>query len=156
MEQKEYNRYVKRWKKYWEDEKVYSEERKKLVIRSDSGENVEKEFKKLDKRFGHGDLFSSKQYGPFTIIKDRADLLNPNFILPGMDKPFCDLENPDKKIPDYFGKKIVSELDKDYIGIVIGYSYDAYDDYIMIEREDGSIRNILVNSHYYLEEDAKC
>ena len=125
MEQKEYNSYVERWKKYWKDEKIYYEERRKLVIRSDAGENVEKEFKKLDKRFGHGDLFSSKQYGPFTVIKDKADLLNPNFI--------CELDN--------------------CIGTVIGYSYDAYDDYIMIELENGAIKNIMVNSHYHLVEE---
>ena len=67
MEQKEYNSYVERWKKYWKDEKIYYEEKRKLVIRSDAGENVEKEFKKLDKRFGHGDLFSS-----YACAQDRA------------------------------------------------------------------------------------
>ena len=152
MEQKEYNSYVERWKKYWKDEKIYYEEKRKLVIRSDAGENVEKEFKKLDKRFGHGDLFSSKQYGPFTVIKDKADLLNPNFILPGLDCSFYEKKNTDKKIPEYFGKKIVSELDN-CIGTVIGYSYDAYDDYIMIELENGAIKNIMVNSHYHLVEE---
>ena len=150
MEQKEYNRYVKRWKKYLEEEKIYCEERRKLVVRSDSGENVEREFEKLDKRFGR-DFFGGRRFGPYTVIKDALDLLNPNFILPGFNVPFCDLSNTDKNIPSYFGKKLYSDLEEKE-GIVIGYSYDAYDDYIIIETEDNKIVNVMVNSHYHIVE----
>ena len=145
VETKEYNEYVRRWDKYWKQEKEYLEKRAEYI-------REDKEFllDALDKRYGH-DSFNPRQFGPFTIIRDQADLLNHNFILPGLDLPFCQYPNTDHNIPHYFGKKLWSELEK-CEGEVIGYAYDAYDDYIQIRTDTGEIRNIIVNSHYKVKE----
>jgi hypothetical protein len=146
METKEYNYYVKRWKKYWKREEEYYTKRAEYVR-----EDKDYLIPALDKRYGHGSIDSPYQFGPFTIIRDQADLLNPNFILPGYDYPFCQHPNTDHNIPLYFGKILSSELEK-CEGEVIGYAYDAYDDYIQIRLDTGEIRNIMVNSHYKVEE----
>ena len=146
METKEYNNYVERWEKYWKREEEYYQKRAEYVR-----EDKDYLIPALDKRYGHDKLDSSYQYGPFTIIRDQADLLNHNFILPGYDYPFCQHPNTDHNIPLYFGKILRSELEK-CEGEVIGYAYDAYDDYIQIRLESGEIRNIMVNSHYKVEE----
>jgi hypothetical protein len=62
-----------------------------------------------------------------------------------------ELKNLGKKLSKYFGKKLWSDLEK-CEGEVIGYAYDAYDDYIQIRLDTGEIRNIMVNSHYRVEE----
>ena len=145
METKEYNKYVERWDKYWKREKEYYQKREEYI-------KEEKEYllPELDKRYGH-DGSCSLQFGPFTVIRDQADLLNHNFILPGYDCSFCQLSNTDLNIPSYFGKRLWSDLEK-CEGEVIGYAYDAYDDYIQIRTDTGEIRNIMVNSHYRVEE----
>ena len=146
METKEYNDYVERWEKYWKREKEYYEKRREYI-------RDEKEYllPALDERYGHDKIDSPYQFGPFTIIHDQADLFNHNFILPGYDYPFCQHPNTDLNIPKYFGKKLWSDLEK-CEGEVIGYAYDAYDDYIQIRLDTGEIRNIMVNSHYKVEE----
>lgn len=144
METQEYNNYVERWKKYWKREKEYYEKRMEYI-------RDEKEYllPDLDERYGHGKIDSPYQFGPFTIIRDQADLLNHNFILPGLDSSFLDLTNTDKNIPFYFGKKLlVGGLVE---GIVVGYGYDAYDDYIRVQDDNGKIKNILVNSDWFIK-----
>ena len=145
METKEYNDYVKRWEKYWKREEEYYQKRAEYVR-----EDKDYLIPALDKRYGHGSINSPYQFGPFTIIRDQADLLNPNFILPGYDYPFCQHPNTDHNIPLYFGKKLWSEIER-CEGVVIGYAYDAYDDYIQIKLDTGEIRNIIVNSIYKVE-----
>ena len=145
METKEYNKYVEKWEKYWKREEEYYEKRAEY-IREDKDYLIPA----LDKRYGHDNL-NSLQFGPFTVIRNQADLLNHNFILPGYDYPFCQRLNTDPKIPLYFGKKLWSELEE-CGGIVIGYAYDAYDDYIQIRLDTGMVKNILVNSIYKVEE----
>ena len=145
METEEYNEYVGRWEKYWKREEEYYQKRAEYVR-----ENKDYLLPALDKRYGH-DGFNHMMFGPFTIIHDPADLLNHNFILPGYDYSFCQHPNTDHNIPRYFGKKLWSDLEK-CEGIVIGYAYDAYDDYIQIRLDTGEIRNIMVNSHYRVEE----
>ena len=124
MNTKEYNNYVERWEKYWKREKEYYEKRMEYI-------RDEKEYllPALDERYGQGRFDSPYQFGPFTIIRDQADLMNHK----------------------YFGKKLWSDLEK-CEGEVIGYAYDAYDDYIQIRLDTGEIRNIIVNSHYRVEE----
>ena len=146
METKEYNKYVERWDKYWKREKEYYQKREEYI-------REEKEYllPELDKRYGHGKLDSPYQFGPFTVIRDPSDLLNHNFILPGYDYSFLQHPNTDLNIPSYFGKILRSDLEK-CEGEVIGYAYDAYDDYIQIRLDTGEIRNIMVNSHYKVKE----
>ena len=141
METKEYNDYLEKWDKYWKKEKEYYLKRAEFI-------QEEKEYllPDLDKRYGHDGL-CSLQFGPFTVIRDPFDLLNPNFILPGYDHSFLQHPNTDPQIPLYFGKRLWSDLEK-CEGVVIGYGYDAYDDYIQIRLDTGEIRNILVNSKY--------
>lgn len=130
METKDYNRELKNWKEWFEREKEYERRREEL-----------------DKEFGH-DGFN---FGPYTIITDPSDLLNPDFILPGLNLPFSKISNTDQKIPSYFGKRLKSELDGTE-GVVIGYGYDAFDDYIQIRKDDGKEVGILVNSRYDINE----
>ena len=144
MKKEEYDRYVERWNKYWEREKIYWETRRKWVKEEDK--HSEAEFERLDKDFGH-DGFNALQFGPYTIIEDPADLLNPAFILPGFNIPFCEMKNTDHNIPSYFGKTLKSELTGE-VGTVVAYGYDSHDDYIIIEMEDGKKSSIIVNSHY--------
>ena len=145
METKEYNDYLEKWDKYWKKEKEYYLKRTEFIQ-----EGKEYLLPDLDKRYGH-DGSCSLQFGPFTVIRDQADLLNHNFILPGYDYSFLQHPNTDLNIPLYFGKRLWSELEK-CEGEVIGYAYDAYDDYIQIKTDTGEIRNIMVNSYYKVEE----
>ena len=141
METKEYNEYQKKWEKYWKDEDVYYERRAEYIR-----EGKEWKLEKLDKDFGHS-CFNARQFGPFTLITDPSDLLNHNFILPGYTHSFYGHPNTDHAIPTYFGKRLWSELDS-VEGVVVGYGYDAYDDYIQIRLDTGELKNILVNSKY--------
>ena len=144
METKEYERLCERWEEWKKRETVYWNKRREYI-------RTGKEYllDKLDKDYGH-DGFNSLQFGPHTIIDNPADLLNPNFILPGVNLPFCQLKNTDQNIPLYFGKTLCSELMK-CEGIVTGYSYDSSDDYIRIRLENGKEHFIITNSHYHIK-----
>ena len=123
MDKDYYKVCIKRWEKYRKDLKTYTDKRKELVEKNAS----DKEFSELDSKFNI--------FGPFTIIRDTNDILDPNFILPG----------------EYFGKTLHSEYDDDS-GVVVEYAYDAYDDYIGILSDSGKIKYILVNSRYRVDE----
>ena len=138
-----YNNYVERWSRWWKREGEYWEKRREFVERDASDE----EFRELDIEYDKAGP-NSEYFGPYTIIDDPRDLLNPNFILPGMDSSFLSLTNTDRRIPEYFGKRIYSEIEN-ISGIVIGYGYDAGDDYIIIRDDFGKEHHIIVNSHYY-------
>ena len=139
MDKDYYKVCIKRWEKYRKDLKTYTDKRKELVEKNAS----DKEFSELDSKFNI--------FGPFTIIRDPNDLLDPNFFLPGYDSTFLNLKNTDHKIPEYFGKTLHSEYDDDS-GVVVEYAYDAYDDYIGILSDSGKIKYILVNSRYRVDE----
>jgi len=139
-----YLEYERQWEEYGKKQVEYFERRRKLVEEDAS----EKKFKDLKKEFGYEGL-SSSWFGPYTIIDDPKDLIDPNFILPGYGIPFCKMENTDHKIPEYFGKRIRSEIENTE-GVVIAYGYDAGDDYIIIKTDDGRVVNVIVNSKYQL------
>lgn len=154
MEQKLYQEYLKKWDTWLKDEEAYFKKKKQLVARN----APKKEFDKLDKFYGH-DGFNTRQFGPWTVIYDKEDLLNPEFILPGGNKSFCQLKNTDQNIPSYWGKRIFDEHRNEIVGRVIGYGYDSGDDYI-IARDDNDVDKgvkreicVMVNSHYKILED---
>ncbi len=144
MKAEKYLEYEKRWEEYRKKQLEYFDRKRKLV----KEDAPEKKFRDLEKEFGYEGL-SSAWFGPYTIIEDPKDLIDPNFILPGYGIPFCEMKNTDHNIPEYFGKRLWSEIEHTE-GTVIAYGYDAGDDYIIIRTDEGKIVNVIVNSKYRL------
>ena len=57
------------------------------------------------------------------------------------------------KVISAWGKEIESELGKDFSGKVIGYAYDAGDDYLIIDKGDGQEVYMILNSRWKIKED---
>ena len=148
MEKELYKNYCRAWDKFLKDENDYYFH-KSRIISLDLDIDIESDLvDKIEERYGHSG-FNARQFGPWTEILDKDDLIDPNFILPGRGRSFQEMTNTDKNIPSYWGKFIYSEFDK-CSGIVIGYGYDFGDDYILIEKleEGGKKSSIMVNSPY--------
>ena len=151
MTTKEYNSEVKKWIKWDEECKRYTDRHKQL-IKTIGGRTLEEcqEIKRiLEAEFGNeNDLW----FGPWTKIYSVSDLMNPNFILPGMSESF--LAKPyAEKVIEAWGKEIESELGEDFNGKVVGYAYDAGDDYLIIDKGDGQEVYMILNSHWKIKED---
>lgn len=135
------NKERRRWKRWEESLNKY----KKLVEEiGKDGKKFDELKEKLDKQFGVPCLF----YGPFTIITDLNILVNPDIILPGDTEPFAICrEWSFLKLKEALGKIVESEP-PGYKGRVIGYAYDAGDDYFVIRTESGEIKYVILNSHF--------
>ena len=137
MKKEVYDKYCRDWKR-WKENKV--EYYNKLEELRKNPNATKKDFIKLRERYGYTDSI-----GPWTVIDDPKDLLDPNFILPGFDKCFLDIENTDMNIPYYFGRRA---KDGEVEGVVVGYGYDSGDDYLVIEDDSGRRQTIMINSKY--------
>lgn len=146
MEKEAYDKLVNDWAIYWSKESDYSLQRK-IILQSKLGDLERDALKRLEHFFGHNG-FNSRQFGPWTEIYDKEDLLDNSFILPGINRSFSALPNTDKNIPNYWGKYMAEESGGSNFGEVIGFGYDATDDYILIKLENGERSTILVNSCY--------
>ena len=151
MNKKEYDKEVRKWNKWAAEFEKYHIRKLQLIkeLKGETREQHNEIERRLEAEFGKKD--ADMFYGPWTKIYSLADLSNPEFILPGMSESFMARTYSAKDISAW-GKEIESELGKDFSGKVIGYAYDAYDDYIQIRLDTGEIRNIMVNSHYKVKE----
>ena len=109
MEKELYKNYCRAWDKFLKDENDYYFHRSRIIsleldIESDLLDEI-------DERYGHSG-FNARQFGPWTEILDKDDLIDPNFILPGRGRSFQEMTNTDKNIPSYWGKFIYGEFDK--------------------------------------------
>lgn len=146
MEKETYDKLVNDWAIYWSNENDFSLQRK-IILQSHLGDLEVDALKRLENFFGHNG-FNPRQFGPWTEIYDKEDLLDDSFLLPGFNKSFSAMFNSDKNIPNYWGKYIAEESGGSNFGEVIGFGYDATEDYILIKQENGLKSTISVNSGY--------
>ena len=150
MEKELYKQYVKDWEEYKERSSEYYEKRLEIIKKyknSESFEEEEKELNILKKEYGW-DGFNPYQFGPWTIIDDPQDLRNSEFKLPGLNKAYCESNHYIEDLPNWFGLIAEDDLSKNNKGIIIGYGYDATDDYLVIKKSDGETSTIIMNSRY--------
>ena len=154
MEKEVYDNYIKEWKSWREKTDQYYSKRVQ-IIRDDSLSS-EEQSELLDSlmiEYGRKG-FSSEYFGPWTEIRDREDLENPEFILPGKEKCYKDTIVADKDVPGVWGKIAQCCFEPDNKGRIVGLGYDSGDYYLIIKKDDGSESTILMNSHYtIIEED---
>lgn len=150
MNKKDYDKEVRKWNK-WADEFEKYHIRKMQLIRDLKGETrkqCEEIDKKLEAEFGKKD--ADMFYGPWTKIYSLADISNPNFILPGMSESFM-ARSYSSEVISAWGKDVESELGDS--GRVIGYAYDAGDDYLILDQGDGKETYMILNCHWKIKED---
>jgi len=144
-----------RWKKWAIKIEEYSKDLTKLI--SECREKDPDKFFRLkdalDKRYDHIRLY----VGPWTEITDPEDiklLYTSGFILPGDDIPFIQ-KHGYNDLKEAYGKRVVSELGKEYCGKVIGYGYDALDDYLVVINDMGHKVFLILNSRYEITDKEK-
>lgn len=150
MEKELYKQYVKAWEEYKERSSEYYEKRLEIIKKYKNNESFDEEEKELNilkKEYGW-DGFNPYQFGPWTVIEDPQDLRNSEFKLPGLNKAYCESNHYIKDLPNWFGLIAEDDLSENNKGIIIGYGYDATDDYLVIKKSDGKTSTIIMNSHY--------
>ena len=152
MNKKEYDREVRKWNKWSEEFEKYHIRKLQLIkeLKGETREQHEEIERRLEAEFGKKD--ADMFYGPWTRIYSLADLSNPKFILPGMSESFMS-RSYSAKVIGAWGKEIESELGEDFNGKVIGYAYDAGDDYLIIDKGEGNEVYMILNSHWKIKED---
>ena len=136
----------KRWEKWNKSLELYAKAVKglKKFEKDLDDKKYTKLRDKIDDQYSATKLF----LGPFTIITDLNILTNPNIILPGDTKPFgVGREWSFSVVQRALGKTVKSEI-RGYSGKVIGYSYDAGDDYLVIKTESGEIKHMIMNAPF--------
>lgn len=152
MNKKEYDKEVRKWNKWAVEFEKYHNRKMQLIeeLKGETREQLNEIERRLEAEFGKKD--ADMFYGPWTKIYSLADLSNPEFILPGMSESFM-ARTYSAKVISAWGKEIESELGKDFSGKVIGYAYDAGDDYLIIDKGDGQEVYMILNSQWKIKED---
>lgn len=148
MEKEIYSNYVEAWDS-WEKRTDEYISKRIQIIRDDSL-SPDEQSELLDSlmiEYGRKG-FSSECFGPWTEIRDREDLENPEFILPGKGKSYKDTIVADKDVPGVWGKIAQCCFKPDNRGRIVGLGYDSGDYYLIIKKDDGTESTILMNSHY--------
>lgn len=149
MNKNDYNREVIKWNR-WAARWTEWANRKQQLIKTLGGhtlEECEEINRRLEKEFGCSE--TKIWEGPWTKIYDLRDLENPNFILPGLAHSFIQKPNSGE-ILKAFGKTVVSDMGDNQTGVVIGYAYDAMDDYLILKTEEGKESYLLINTEYHI------
>lgn len=151
MNKTEYNREVRKWRK-WADEFKRFNERQAQLLKSIKG-NTKEELDKIENILYQEFKTTASEifFGPWTKIYDVRDLSDPEFILPGQNYPFLSLDYSEKIIKA-FGK-IVESKDLKVKGRVIGYAYDAGDDYLILDSGKEKEEYLILNSKWEIKED---
>lgn len=154
MDKKKYEKLCNDWDSWINRRAEYLNKRISLIrLYKDNEDLQERVIEDLEAEYNANNL--NEVFGPWTTIYDKEDLLDRNFILPGLGHCFLDSPGRDTKaILDSFGKKCWNCLDE-YVGIVVGYGYDSGDDYLLTEREEGGKKipsSVLINERYTLGE----
>ena len=131
-----YDEYCEEWEKYRANKKEFLSKRATILLNPDLSEDIQDELVRLlEEEYG----WDSLDFGPFTKIYSSKDLQDPEFLLPGMGKPYLHLSNVDKYIPESFGKYVRTafrktipfEVDRDEC-VICGIGYDDGDFYILL------------------------
>ena len=138
MNKKEYDREQEKWLKWAKEWERYTKRQNELVRKG-----VENADEILEKEFGKSSL--EMYFGPWTKIYDKTDLANPNFILPGQNTSLLSMSHG-QGVVNAFGK-VVESSDLKIRGRVIGYAYDAGDDYLIIDT-GGEEKYLILNCRY--------
>jgi len=138
MNKKEYDREQEKWLKWAKEWERYTKRQNELVRKG-----VENADEILEKEFGKSSL--EMYFGPWTKIYDKTDLANPNFILPGQNTSLLSMSHG-QGVVNAFGK-VVESSDLKIHGRVIGYAYDAGDDYLIIDT-GGEEKYLILNCQY--------
>ena len=151
MNKSDYNKEVRKWVK-WTDEFKRFHERHAQLLMSIKG-NTKEELDKIENIIYQEFKTTSSKifFGPFTRIYDVRDLSDPEFILPGQNYPFLSLDYSEKIIKA-FGKMVESE-DLKIKGRVIGYAYDAGDDYLILDSGKEKEEYLILNCRWEIKED---
>lgn len=148
MTRKEYIKEVGRWKRW--KRAIESYNKAEMRWWKANPDATAEEYNTFKYKMKYVEIY----WGPTTIIRDPGDLLNPQFILPGEDKPFLSLNTSGEKIPLSFGKKVVQGFGNtlDVEGTLVGFAYNASSYYLVVRDKDGEERYILDNSWEIKEE----
>lgn len=138
MNKKEYEREQEKWLKWAKEWERYTKRQDELVRK-----DVENVDEILEKEFGKSSL--EMYFGPWTKIYDKTDLANPNFILPGQNTSLLSMSHG-QGVVNVFGK-VVESPDLKIRGRVIGYAYDAGDDYLIVDT-GGEEKYLILNCRY--------
>lgn len=152
MKKEIYDKYVKAWDTWIKRTNEYFQKRTEIIKdKTLSEESQEKLLNTLAENFGRSG-FTAEYFGPWTEIRDVADLLNPEFILPGIGKSYSELQIAKDNIPENWGKIARDCYDSRRYGKIIGLGYDSGDYYLIIENPDtGEESTILMNTHYTID-----
>ena len=151
MNKREYDKEIVKWGKYWETYMKYHDRKIELIkkLGGYTQEECDKISEILKKEFGDELKLAC---GPWTKIYDQRDLMDPSFILPGMNESFT-TKDYSQKVIDAFGKTVMSDDAIPIEGRVIGYAYDALDDYLIVLDDNGKEQYLILNSHWKVLED---
>lgn len=152
MTRKEYIKEVGRWKRWKRAIDSYNKAEMKWWKANPNA--TAEEYNTFMYKMKYTEIY----WGPTTIIRDPGDLLNPQFILPGEDKPFLSLNTSGEKIPLSFGKTVVQEFGTtlllDHVeGKLVGFAYNASDYYLVVRDKDGEERYIPDSSIWEIKEE---
>lgn len=154
MKKEVYDKYVEAWDTWRKRTDEYFKKRTEIIRdKTLSDESQEKLLDILAENFGRGG-FTAEYFGPWTEIRDVADLLDPEFILPGIGKSYSELQIAKDDIPGNWGKiaRDCYEPSTRY-GRIIGLGYDSGDYYLIVENPNtGEESTILMNTHYTIDE----
>jgi len=152
MDKKVYDTYVAQWDSWRKRTEEYYRKRVRIIKdESLSDEDQSKLLEVLDKNYDRQG-FTSEYFGPWTEIRDREDLMNPKFILPGIGKNYSETIISKENIPENWGKIAQDCYSPENRGKIIGLGYDSGDYYLIIEKSNGQESTILMNSHYTIVE----
>lgn len=140
MGEDEYREECRKWDEFIELRENFYSTRQKIYSDNRLNEEVKDLANSIvEIQYGWNE-FNPTQFGPYTKIYSKDDLLDRNFKLPGINKSFLDLpeDSVDIELPQMFGKYIVREdVVEEYTNqVVIGFGYDATDYYIICSSDN--------------------
>jgi hypothetical protein len=152
MKKELYDEYVKAWDIWKKRTDEYFQKRVEII--KDKTLSEESQSKLLDTLAENFDRkgFTEEYFGPWTEIRDVTDLLNPDFILPGIGKNYSELQIAKDDVPGNWGKIARDCYDPKRYGKIIGLGYDSGDYYLIIKNPDtGEESTILMNTKYTID-----
>lgn len=152
MKKELYDEYVKAWDIWKKRTNEYFQKRVEIIKNKTlSEESQSKLLDTLAENFNRKG-FTEEYFGPWTEIRDVTDLLNPDFILPGIGKNYSELQIAKDDVPGNWGKIARDCYDPERYGKIIGLGYDSGDYYLIIENPDtGEESTILMNTKYTID-----
>lgn len=150
MDIDKYKELVKEWEDWDKRRSEYFKKRIDVIKKYKFDEDLqEKKVKELEEQYNANDL--NEIFGPWTTIYEKEDLVNRDFILPGLNKCFLELDGIDHdEVVNSFGKNIW-DYQGVHKGIVIGFGYDSGDYYLLSEDQFGKKYSINLLERYKIK-----